>query len=68
MKYYFTFGQGHAHAYGGRTYDKDCVVEIEAESYDAARERMFEAFGPKWSMQYDKLPDMSYFPRGIFTL
>ena len=67
-KYYFTFGQSHAHAYSGRTYDKDCVIEIEAESRDEARNRMFDAFDPKWSMQYEALPDMSYFPRGIVKL
>ena len=67
-KYYFTFGQSHAHAYGGITYDKDCVIEIEAESSGEARERMFNAFGKKWSMEYDKLPNMDYFPRGIIKL
>ena len=68
MKYYFTFGQSHAHAYGGVTYDKDCVVEIDADSSNDARQRMFDAFGDKWSMQYDLLPNMEYFPRGIFKL
>jgi len=29
---------------------------------------MFENFGPKWSMQYDKLPDMRYFPNGTQSL
>ncbi len=67
-KYYFTFGQSHAYAYGGRTFDKDCVVEIEAENKDDAREKMFEIFGAKWSFQYDKLPNMSFFPRGIMKI
>ena len=67
-KFYFTFGQSHAHAHGGNTYDKDCVVEIEAENSGCARELMFEAFGAKWSMQYDEMPDMSFFPRGIMHL
>ncbi len=66
--FYFTFGQSHTHAYGGRTYDKDCVVEIKAKSSNEARKIMFDTFGAKWSMQYDKLPDMSYYPRGIFKL
>lgn len=66
--YYFTFGQSHAHAYGGVTYDKDCVVSIDATDKEEARTKMFDAFGPKWSMQYDNLPDMSYFPRGVIKL
>jgi len=64
--FYFTFGQSHAHAYGGKTYDKDCVVKIEAKDSSEARTKMFNAFGDKWSMQYDKLPDMSFYPRGVF--
>lgn len=67
-KFYFTFGQAHVHSVGGRTYDKDCVVEIEAEDSDEARTRMVEVFGQKWAFQYDNLPDMSYFPRGIMQL
>lgn len=68
MNYYFTFGQNHAHAYNGVTYDKDCVVKIKAENWEEARTKMFEAFGSKWSFQYEELPDLSYFPRGIFEL
>ena len=56
------------HRVGGFTYDADIVVEIEAENEDIAREKMFTNFGAKWSMQYNKLPDMSYFPRGIKKL
>lgn len=44
-KYYFTFGIGQpllANRY----------VEIEAESYEAAREIMEESFGTKWCWQY----------------
>jgi hypothetical protein len=66
--YYFTFGFGHAHAVGGVTYDKDCVVAVEAEDSTAAREHMFATFGRKWAFQYDELPEMSYFPRGVLRL
>ena len=68
MKSYFTFGQSHVHSVGGTTFDKDCVVEIEAESAEKAREKMFYFFGAKWSFQYDKKPDMSFFTRGIIKL
>lgn len=63
--YYFTFGQGHVHSLGGFTYDKDIVVEVSADSNAEARAIMFNYFGRKWGMQYDKKPDMKYFPRGI---
>lgn len=62
---WFTFGQSHAHSIGDVTLDKDCVVKITAPD---PRERMFELFGAKWSMQYDKEPNMDYYPRGVFEL
>ena len=65
---YFSFGQNHAHAKRGITFDKDCIVAIEAPSHDKARDIMFKEFGKKWSFQYDTLPDMSFFPRGIIKL
>lgn len=67
-KYYFTFGFSHAHAVSGFTYDKDIVVQIQAESYGHAREIMVQYFGTKWAFQYESVPDMSYFPRGIKEL
>lgn len=69
-KFYFTFGQGHAHAYGGYTFDKDCVVEIEAINSREARKQMFDAFDDKWAFQYDNLKDLSlgYFPRGVVDI
>lgn len=67
-KYYFTFGQSHAHRVNNIIFDKDCVVEIEAEDYGSAREKMFDNFNDKWSFQYVEIPDMGYFPRGIFKL
>lgn len=68
QKFWFTFGQQHVHSVDGVTFDKDLVVEIEAEDYNAAREKMAETFGLKWAFQYDEMPDMDYFPRGIYTL
>jgi hypothetical protein len=62
---WFTFGQVHVHSVGGFTYDKDVVVEITAEDPRAV---MVETFGQLWSMEYDKCPDLAYYPRGIKTL
>jgi len=68
-KYYFTFGQGHAHRVNGKTFDCDSVVEIEAESLNDARDKMVAAFGDKWSHCYGEYqPTMNYFPRGIIPL
>ena len=62
---WFTFGQCHAHAHAGVTFDKDLVVEITAED---PRSVMFGLFGNKWGMQYDSKPDMRHYPRGIYKL
>ena len=43
-EYIFTFGFGHAHPNGYHV--------IEAETYEGARVKMFERFGPKWAFQY----------------
>lgn len=67
-KYYFTFGQIHRHVINKVVYDRNCVVLIEAKNSNAAREKMFKTFGPKWSFQYNNLPDMSFFPRGVIKL
>lgn len=64
-KSWFTFGQTHVHSVGGVTYDKDCVVEIEAED---PRQKMFDTFGAKWAMEYDAPPNLRHFPRGIIKL
>ncbi|YP_053034.1 hypothetical protein VP5_gp40 [Vibrio phage VP5] len=47
---YFTFGCGQAFP---NTY-----FEIVAENSKRCRELMFEKFGTKWSMQYDKCDDL----------
>ena len=67
-KFYFTFGQDHAHIVDNFTWDKDVVCEIEAPSYGEARAIMVDAFGQKWAFQYEELPDMRYFPRGVRSL
>ena len=66
--FWFTFGQAHTHSFNGKTLDKDCVIEMEAPSYEAARARMIELFGGKWSMQYEGMPEMKYYPKGIVVV
>ncbi len=62
-----TFGQTHVHSVNGKTFDKDCVVEITAEDPSQV---MFDTFGNKWAFDYDKLEllDLGHFPRGIIKL
>ena len=67
-KYYFTFGQAHTHLVNKVFYDKDCVIEIEAETSEEARARMIEVFGIKWAFQYHKLPEMQLFPKGTYKI
>lgn len=62
---YFTFGQGHVHSVNGCTFDKDIVVKITAED---PRQVMFDTFGRKWSHEYTELPDMRWYPRGVYVL
>jgi hypothetical protein len=66
--YYFTFGFAHVHAVNGFTYDKDIVVEIIADHDDHARQIMIRNFGTMWAFQYEEVPNMKYFPRGIKKL
>lgn len=64
---WFTFGQAHAHSVNGKTFDRNCVVEITAED---PRQVMFDTFQNKWAFEYDKLEDvhLEHFPRGIIKL
>lgn len=64
---YFTFGQNHVHRHNNTTLDHNIVVKITAAD---PRERMFELFGPKWSMQYDDLESLhlEFYPRGVFEI
>ena len=62
---YFSFGQVHVHSINGKTFDKDCIVKITAEDPRAV---MFKTFGPRWAFEYDEIPNMEYFPRGIIAL
>lgn len=61
---YFTFGQKHVHSVNGKTFDKDCVALIRSINEDP-RDIAVRIFGLEWCWQHDKVPDMSYYPRGI---
>lgn len=67
MKTYVTFGQTHAHAIAGKTFDKDCVAVVNGN-----RDRVFELFGPKFCFEYPEEhwddSKMVYFPRGYIEI
>lgn len=70
MKFYISFGQGHAHRVDGITYDCDSLYMVEAPSELAARQEVFSVFGNKWSSIYPaaELPNLlHYFPRGVMN-
>ena len=71
-KYYITFGQIHVHSVNGKTFDKDCVAEIEGESRGDAHTKAMEIFDGKFHQCVtEKECDaefMSYFPRGIIKV
>ena len=73
-KIYVTFGQNHAHAVNGVTFDKDSVACIECTDQAHGRELAFELFGPKFGFTYSSedfaaaCEDrnlMYYLPRGV---
>lgn len=72
MKTYVTFGQSHAHAINGKTFDRDCVAVIYAENAAKGRELAHEYFGLVFCTTYtdqDFDPDsMKYYPRGFINV
>ena len=67
-KFYISFGQSHAHAIAGKTFDKDCIAVLEAENSVRAHDKAMEVFKQKFCFVYDHVPDMSYFPRGLIKI
>ena len=64
-KTYITFGQVHVHNINGKTFDRNCVAEV-----DLPEEEARAIFMPTFCFSYTDLEkiDMSYFPRGIIQL
>jgi len=71
-KYYITFGQVHVHSIGGKTFDKDCIGEIEADTNGEAHDKAMKIFNGVFHQCVDKstVDDefLSYFPRGIMEV
>lgn len=68
MKWYITFGQVHVHSVGGKTFDKDCVAVINGSSPQECDKMAFELFNGRFHQHGAKMPDMSYYPRGLIEV
>ncbi len=73
MKTYITFGQNHVHRVKGKTLDCDSVAVIECNSAEEGRNKAFEYFGPRFSMEYPEQywkedEQLKYFPRGYINI
>jgi hypothetical protein len=66
--FYITFGQIHTHSINGKTLDKDCVAEIQAENYNEAHQKAMEIFNGIFCFCKEDIPDMSFYPRGIIKI
>ena len=70
-KYYITFGQVHAHSVNGKTFDKDCVAEIEAPTQEDAHKAAMRIFNGVFHrcMDAEYIEKwLKYYPRGIIKL
>jgi|GEM_PF-1648589 len=70
-KYYITFGQVHVHSVNGKTFDKDCVCEIETIDRGTAHSIAMDIFNGKFHNTLDKVDmekSLHYYPRGIIKL
>ena len=70
-KFYITFGQIHVHSVSGRTFDKDSLAMLEADTREEAHQEAMEIFNGKFHNCYseDKLSEIiEYFPRGVIKV
>lgn len=68
-KFYITFGQDHAHRINGKTFDCNCVAEVEAKDENEARNIFMPQFCfsyPEEAFDFESLP--IYYPRGIIKV
>lgn len=65
--FFFTCGQAHVHQVGGgKVWDKDSVLQVNAPDEDTAREKVVQLFGQKWSNVYTEDDiGMEFYPKGV---
>ena len=64
MTFYATLGHGHKHRLNGVEIDADCLIEVEAESYEVAYELCQQVFNRRWCSLYEQA-DLVLYPRGV---
>ena len=70
-KFYISFGQVHVHSIDGKTLDKDCLAELEAETKEEAHKVAMDIFNKTFHNVYTENELSSvikYFPRGIIRV
>lgn len=65
MKFYATFGSNHRCVKNNVVITGRSCVELEARNEAAARERMFDVFGPRWAMIYKTKADAGVDTHGL---
>lgn len=71
MKIYISFGQVHTHRINGKTFDCDCLAEIDCEDHSEGRKKAFDFFGDEFFTSYSELDaqkSLHYYPRGIIRV
>ena len=72
MKTFVTFGQDHAHAVAGKTFDKNCVAVIHHTKPEEGRKLAFAYFDKKFCFEYPEdrwnEESMKYYPRGYIEV
>jgi len=64
---FFTLEQIHSHVLpNGKTWDKDGVIRVFADSEERARAFIVKHFGRRWSNQEARI-DLAYYPKGIIA-
>ena len=66
-KWYFACGQVHRHEIGGgKVWDKDSVIVVEAANEQDAVAFVFNEFGRKWSGVYADFDNIEkYYKKGV---
>lgn len=67
-KFYLTFGNKYKHQPhpSGTVINPDGYVLIQAYTYDEARAKAFEVFGPEWAFLYTEDNfEAKFFPAGV---
>ncbi|RKX64879.1 MAG: hypothetical protein DRP42_05695 [Tenericutes bacterium] len=66
---HISFGQRDRHVIDGVVFDKDCIGDIRAHSYNESRCIAASFFGRKFCTTYEpENTDISYYPRGVIPV